>query len=216
MIIRIFLLSMVAIGCSGCIGVAFDRTRAEIIEKPIPLKPHSSGPDRWACQPDPAVNYSTKNDFIESWGEPLSKEELNHTETWTYAEDNRWCGFWVAYIVPIPIQLPVCETYDKITFVNDLAVRASSRRFVRSGFGIGLAPSIGPVPVFFVEGKVTQDRPSIEKILSEEDNTCVSKPVTNTNALNEEGSLEDYFPQTVFCFSEGKRQWVERSLCDLK
>ena len=214
MIIKTLLLSMMAIGCTGCIGVMLERTTAEIIEKPIPLKPDSSVPDRWACQPDPAVNYSTKNDFIESWGEPLSKEVFAHSETWTYAENSRWCGLWVAFIVPIPIQLPVCETYDKITFDNDLAVRASSRRFVSSGFGIVLARSIGPVPVLFVEGKVTQNKPSIEKILSEEDNTCVGKPARGTNTLNEKSSLKDSIPHTVSCFSDGKRQWVEQSLCD--
>lgn len=178
---------MVTIACSGCVGVSFDRTETVSIDKPIPLRDTSwtfDGFTRWACQPDPEADHRTKSDFLESWGEPQSKEVLAGKESWLYAESHRWCGVWLGLlIVPVPIILPVCQTFDKITFDNDLAIHASSQRFVQTSTGIAFVGPMGlpipiPIPYYARAGNVTE-RGSIAMTFpsSESDFSCAWKPL---------------------------------------
>ncbi len=97
MITRCLLSVVLPIACSGCIGLTFDRTTTETIERPIPLRAPLNATayfDRWACQPPPGSTPLTKSDFLASWGEPNSKEVSAEKETWIYAESGRWCGIW--------------------------------------------------------------------------------------------------------------------------
>ena len=178
---RGFLLATLAMSCAGCVGVGFDWTTTENIEMPIPLRAPLAANndfDRWACQPSPDSPLRTKNDFIGTWGEPHSKEVSAEHEIWTYAESGRWCGIWVAYIVPIPMLLPVCKTYDKIIFENNLAVRSSSRRFVRWAFGFAVHPrTLIPWPILSRAGNATENRPGINLLFKpESDESCKNPP----------------------------------------
>lgn len=216
MIARNLLLAMLAIACTGCVGVMFDGTKAETIEMPLPLKYTGWGPEdteRWACQPDPERALQTKSDFLASWGEPQSKEVSAEEETWIYAESGRWCGIWIAFIVPLPAMLPVCETYDKITFKNDLAVRANSRRFVRSAIGI-VGAAASPVPVFTRPGGATDNYPSINPFHKSNHSCEFARQQEEASTSNEVNAIEESTLHTVSCFSGGKRQWVDKSLCD--
>lgn len=193
---------LLVITCTGCFGVAFDGTTTETIENPIPLKASlvtASSVQRWACQPGSYYTPLTKSDFVLSWGEPGTKEVFGERETWRYAESGRWCGVWVSFFVAIPLMLPVCETYDEITFESDLAVSATSRRFVFSAIGFSLVAG----PYFDKAGVATDNGPGNHQ----------GRPPTYCSWRPPEAQ-QPPMPDTVNCFSGGKRQWVERSLCD--
>jgi hypothetical protein len=210
---RAILLAL-AILSTGCIGVAYDRTTIEAIENPIPLRAPLDATadfDRWACQPGPSQALRAKSDILLSWGEPSAKELDAEKETWIYAESGRWCGFWIAFGVALPLMLPVCETYDKITFENDLAVSATSRRFVYSGAMLLFAPYYAGS--FTRAGKSTENSPRIEKGPNEK--LAISCSWRSPRGVSGNGEVvEQSLPDRVSCFSGGKRQWVERSLCD--
>lgn len=187
---------IMSLACTGCIGVGFDRTTTVSIEKPVPLG-HPSWPadgfERWACQADQEQTYRTKSDFIESWGEPHSIEVSNDKETWNYQESGRWCGLWLGLlIVPVPLVLPVCETYDKITFENNLAVRSTSRRFVETATGIMLVGPMGipmPIPFYARAGKVTEKSSSIMTFPpSKSDYSCAWKTPQDDSTMSEENA----------------------------
>ena len=184
--IRKCLLVVMVATCSGCVGIAFDRTKTVSIEKPVPLGHRNwlnSGFERWACQPDLKQAYRTKSDFIAKWGEPHSKELSGNKETWIYAESGRWCGLWIGLVVvPVPLLLPVCETYDKIAFENDRAVSATSSRFVVTATGIAIAGAAGmpipiPVPFYIRAGEFTENDSSVGTFpSSDKDISCIWKP----------------------------------------
>lgn len=164
-IISCLLLFSTLAACSGCAGIMIDRTSSALTERPIPLRapPEATSDfDRWACQPNDDSRQATKDDFLIAWGEPLRKEINGNTEVWHYAEGRRWCGVWIAFGLPIPILLPVCETYDEVTFESSLSVRARSKRFVRAGFGFTLVPAYpGFLPVLTRAGNADENSPAI-------------------------------------------------------
>src|SRR5262249_52783075 len=110
--------------------------------------PLSLAEDRWACQQsqDPERRLK-KDDFVSAWGEPKEKVTTAKGETWIYLDSWRWCGVWVSFIVPAPLLLPVCETYDRVEFEGEVAVRSQSRRV--DGYGMGVAFYYGLVPIPF-------------------------------------------------------------------
>lgn len=141
------LLLAAAAGCTGCVGLMIDKPWTREIRNPVPLKAKKlfGGPDdleRWACQQGGSVFSppQTKDRVLASWGEPKEKVATTKGETWTYAESGRWCGVWILAILPLPVLLPVCETFDHVVFENDLAVSSASRRMDGFAIGAGIFP----------------------------------------------------------------------------
>jgi hypothetical protein len=167
MIIRSLLLAALASTCAGCVGFALDIPTTHEISNPVPLmaKQGAVGSDaklaRWACQPEATVSVPlTKDHFLGRWGAPAEKVAAAKGETWIYAERNRWCGLWVFVIIPVPFVLPVCDTYDKVTFEGDAAVSSESRRFRNLVMGIGAHP-YGFFPFMSRPGRATENRPQV-------------------------------------------------------
>ena len=145
-ILRFLSGTALAISCAGCFGFLVDKPMTADIRNPSPHKwafMTSGKQDRWACHPVQDLPAPVaKARFLEEWGTPREKMTTPKGETWIYAEEGRWCGLWIAYFVPIPLLLPVCETFDRVDFEGDLAVRSESRR--PQGFGVVL--NLLPVP----------------------------------------------------------------------
>lgn len=139
-ILRFLSSTALGISCAGCFGFLVDKPMTTDIQNPAPRNAAfvtSAKQDRWACQSaqDPPAP-STKDRFLVAWGAPREKVTTSKGETWIYEEQGRWCGLWIAFFVPIPVLLPVCETFDRVDFEGDLAVRSESRR--PQGFGVVL------------------------------------------------------------------------------
>ncbi|MDH4323348.1 MAG: hypothetical protein OEW90_04330 [Betaproteobacteria bacterium] len=167
MIIRSLLLAALASACAGCVGFAVDIPTTHEIPNPVPLMAKGGGfgtadkQARWACQSDAQASAPlTKNHFLNTWGAPMAKVATAKGETWIYEERNRWCGLWVFVIVPVPVVLPFCDTYDKVSFEGDFAVSSQSRRFRDLVMGIGAHP-YGIVPFMSRPGRVTENRPVV-------------------------------------------------------
>src|SRR5215467_6576868 len=125
MILRVLPCVAAAVLCSGCFGFLVDKPFTTEIQHPMPNKAPNLPPgrDRWAVESYP-TSPLTKDHFLAAWGVPREKLTTPKGETWIYAENARWCGLWVAFVVPIPLLLPVCETYDRVAFEGDAAVRS--------------------------------------------------------------------------------------------
>ncbi len=88
----------------------------------------------------PLSSVSTKKDFIELWGKPdVINPTSDNTETWIYKR-HLWCGAIPAFILPVPLVLPVCDGYERIEFQNDNVVNLHIRRTVTGGFLITFIP----------------------------------------------------------------------------
>lgn len=151
-----------AISCSGCAGILFDSSRHSEIDHPVPRTTDQvfSKAERWACQPagEPSVR-ATRDDFLKHWGEPQSRIVSGNNETWRYSEaEKRWCGVWLVFVVPIPLLLPICDTYDTVEFKDGIALHSSSRRFHTTG----LFATIFPYPIAGIlrDGGVTEGHPN--------------------------------------------------------
>ena len=61
----------------------------------------------------------SKQDFLSGRGHPDEIITINSVEeVWVY-EKSIWCGLVVAYIIPVPLVLPVCDGVDRITFEGE-------------------------------------------------------------------------------------------------
>jgi hypothetical protein len=168
MIARTLLIASLAAGCTGCVGLMVDQPWTQEIRNPVPLKAEKffGGPndlDRWACQPGsgPAVP-QTKDRFLGAWGVPKEKVPTAKGETWIYSESGRWCGLWVFFVLPLPILLPVCETFDHVVFEDERAVRSASRRMDGAGIGLGFHPAaMWPLPFLIRPARVTDVQPGV-------------------------------------------------------
>ena len=75
-----------------------------------------------------------KEGFLRRRSEPgeilhISEDE----EIWVY-ERKDWCGAVLVYMLPAPFMLPVCDTFEHITFEGETVKRAHIRRVDASGF----------------------------------------------------------------------------------
>jgi len=157
------------------------------VEKPVPLTDQQKGAvsgdfNRWACESQ-STSFTplSKDHFLSAWGEPKEKIVTVTGETWIYRETGRWCGLWLAVIIPIPFVLPVCETFDYVYFEQDVALRIKSRRIVQSSAGIMLTP-YGFVPGYARSGKITENKASINTFpghKSPDENMCSDNAVRN-------------------------------------
>jgi hypothetical protein len=154
----------------GCVGLVVS-TPAELEVKHPGA--HKSGlfgqsPARWACE-RPARGV-TKSDFVRVWGRPERIVATAAGETWTYGEDARWCGAYLLLLVPVPLMLPVCRTFDEVDFVGETALRSRTRRMDAFGAGITFMPTAIPFPIPFPfalrNATADENQPAIETIWS--------------------------------------------------
>jgi hypothetical protein len=92
----------------------------------------------WKATKDNESNYNsliekgiwpTKHDFIKYRGEPDEiKTVSGNIETWSYNE-KVWCGYGPHFLILVPIVLPVCNGYSRITFEDDAAVKINHKVF---------------------------------------------------------------------------------------
>ena len=74
---------------------------------------------------DENQNY-TKQEVLEVWGQPESKETEGLFEKWRYNQDSlAWAGVIPMFIVPIPLVAPVGKNGVVLTFEGDSLVKAS-------------------------------------------------------------------------------------------
>ena len=205
-IVRSLLLAALATACAGCVGLSIDLPRTQEIQNPVPLKVKKafggdSDFERWACQPD--TGPSTRNNFLLAWGAPSEKVATTKGETWIYAESGRWCGLWIFAILPVPLVLPVCETFDKVDFEGEVAVNSVSRRISGLSMGVGLSPYSFPLIPFVIRpGRITENRPQVLAFPGTQLNLACARPAVSAG--------EDL----VSCVASGARQWTYRSKCD--
>jgi hypothetical protein len=62
-------------------------------------------------------------------------------------------------ILPLPMLLPVCETFDHVRFEDELAVGSVSRRMDGFAFGMGLFPL--PFVAVFRPAYATESQPRV-------------------------------------------------------
>jgi hypothetical protein len=106
--------------------------------------------------------------------------------------------------------LPVCETYDRVVFEGDRAVRATSRRLTGSGAGIGVHPAAPmPIPFSIRPGRVTENRPRIGGVPGVEGRDYTSARVSAAPRATPGPAGEQ-----VNCVSGGARRWTQPANCD--
>jgi hypothetical protein len=182
MIIRPLMLVALATSCAGCAGFAINLPQTHEIKNPVPFREKQifgdkDDFDRWACQPDFwSSTPLTKSDFLQAWGAPREKVIAPKGETWIYAESNRWCGLWLVVILPVPLVLPVCDTYDKVSFEGELAVSSVSHRIPWFGMGAVFIPPIAAGAAMSRPGRVTENSAQVGSLFkpggSHGDLTC--------------------------------------------
>lgn len=169
--LRALLMVVAAASCAGCFGFLVDKPYTTDIRNPVPSKASGEGPlyllsrkQRWACERS-SERYS-KEQFLNAWGQPREKVPTPQGETWIYEDSRRWCGIWVSFIVPVPLLLPICETFDHVEFEGELAVRSKSRR--ADGYGIGLTfYMFAPIPLMVTPARATEGNPMVDRTMTE-------------------------------------------------
>lgn len=209
------LLAALVLACSGCVGFIADVSDNQEIRNPVPLRAEKlfgGDADRWACQPPDPSTPLTRKDFLAAWGEPAEKLVRAGGETWVYAERGRWCGALLLVLVPVPAMLPLCETYDRVEFEGDRAIRSTSRRLAASGAGIGVFP-VAPVPVpFWIRpGKVTENRPLVGSVPGQDRRIDLACAPVAAGAPRATTPPADGL---VNCVSGGERRWTQPANCD--
>lgn len=138
---------------SGCIGfgvVTPTECRAD-----IPLNNYIYEKDKWGPLPKEMTseqdefsekNYLPEKDvFRQIWGEPDEIIHLSEDEETFVYKRKIWCGAIPAYIVMLPLILPTCEGFDRITFKGNAAKHIHFRREDGYGF-IFPAAAGGSIP----------------------------------------------------------------------
>lgn len=116
---------------SGCFGLA--------VTYPAVCENETPSPEIHGLFSMPPFFSGDKGDFLEKWGKPdgvISTSEGR--EIWTY-ERNLWCGVTPAFVVIVPLLLPLCDGYDEIEFDGDRAVNLNTRHSVTAGI---IIPSV--------------------------------------------------------------------------
>jgi hypothetical protein len=109
------LLTVFTSGC-GVVGVA--------TVSPTECSPTEAKVFEWEATGTTEENYvldrkPSKQDFLSGRGHPDEIITVNSVEeVWVYKR-SIWCGFVVAYIIPVPLVLPVCDGVDRITFEGE-------------------------------------------------------------------------------------------------
>lgn len=84
----------------------------------------------------------TKTELLNERGQPDEiKRAAKNEEIWTYyVSKDLWCGVVPAFVIPVPLLLPICNDYDQFTFVGDESKEAQAIRVMQSGAMFPFAP----------------------------------------------------------------------------
>jgi hypothetical protein len=134
-VLAILCASFMALTLSGCFGLATylpDECKNET--------PTTSARLGGGWKKAPLSSMPTKADFLRAWGKPnMITSTSENTETWIY-ERHLWCGVMPAFILAVPLLLPVCDGFERIEFQGDDAKRLHIRRIVESGYILLIFP----------------------------------------------------------------------------
>jgi hypothetical protein len=133
----ITLLSSLVSGCVGYVHVTPTECSAD-----LPIVDYIYEKDKWGPINRNIMTSTTlpdKDDFIKEWGEPDETIKVSDDETTLVYKRKIWCGSVPAYIIPVPLVLPTCDGFDRITFKGDTATHIHFKRSDSSGimFPIG-------------------------------------------------------------------------------
>jgi hypothetical protein len=96
--------------------------------------------DSGGLQKIPPSFPTTKAEILKVLGKPDTiNPTYDNAETWVYKKKHLWCGFIPAFLLPLPLLLPVCDGFEKIEFEGDIAKHMHIRRIVKTGV-FGLLP----------------------------------------------------------------------------
>jgi len=104
---------------AGCVGVG----------AVVPAEWIKSGPDGESVWP-PRVTPAAV----------LTKQATADGEIWTYTESNDWCG---AFVVVVPLMLPLCEHTRAFTFRGEVLVQEKVRGTRYKGLMCSILPIEG-------------------------------------------------------------------------
>lgn len=95
---NIFIAIILAVTLSGCVGVW--------------VSGNATG------EANVLSNNNAGNSGLTYFG--IESAKNNHPENGTqiYNEQNEWCGLTIWAVIPIPLLLPVCKSYEQVTFSN--------------------------------------------------------------------------------------------------
>ncbi len=125
---KIFFTVCAVLMLSGCVGL--------VVYYPGECKNETpTTKARWLSEWErvPPSTIPTKADFLKNWGKPetiISTSEK--TETWIYKR-HLWCGMLPAFVIALPLMLPVCDGFEKIDFDGNYAKSLDIRRTLKEG-----------------------------------------------------------------------------------
>ncbi|MGD9969371.1 MAG: hypothetical protein AB7S65_02870 [Sulfuricurvum sp.] len=127
------LLSSLVSGCVGYVHVSPTECSAD-----LPIIDYIYEKDNWGptkLNHTMMINtLALKNEFIHEWGEPDEIIRINDDETiLVYNKKKIWCGAVPVYLIPVPLVLPACDGFDRITFKGDTANHVHFKRADMSG-----------------------------------------------------------------------------------
>ncbi|TSK08047.1 MAG: hypothetical protein FPO08_01655 [Geobacter sp.] len=71
---------------------------------------------------------STKSEFLKEWGKPDEIQSgPDGKDTWVY-RGKMWCGPIPVILLPVPLLLPLCDRFDRITFNGERGESLHTRR----------------------------------------------------------------------------------------
>lgn len=133
-ILHLFAISLLSSLVSGCVG--YVHVSPTECSSDLPIIDYIYEKDKWG-----PINKSTmtinklpsKDEFIKEWGEP--DETIRTTDDIVTLIYNRkiWCGSVPVFIIPVPLVLPTCDGFERITFKGDTATHIHFKRADASG-----------------------------------------------------------------------------------
>jgi len=151
----IALLSSVTAGCFGG-GVVYMTE----CESSVPICNYKYSKEEWG----PTENFGKmdypqvpnclplKENFLAEWGRPSDTIMVSEDEvTFVYKTVDIWCGVVPTWGVPVPLVVPACEGFDRITFKGDKATYLQFKRVNKTGFAT--------IPMLWAGGKMPNPCP---------------------------------------------------------
>ncbi|WP_144391514.1 hypothetical protein [Pleionea sediminis] len=120
-VVQVGIVLLGVIHLTGCIGFGATYSGTEVIEKPQLSSRYS---DKKILESTEESELLTKDDVLEAFGKPTEVTTKDTLEVLYYEGEREWCGLIPVVIVPIPLFLPVCETYKRFTIENDVVIKA--------------------------------------------------------------------------------------------
>jgi hypothetical protein len=153
--------ALLSTSVAGCFGVAVIHTTE--CRSDVPICGYFYEKDKWGPQSSPKPNpLPIKDDFIKIWGEPSETQSISENEVILVYKRELWCGVVPSWGVLIPLVLPTCDGFDRITFKDNRATHIHFKRenLVGGYFllttGIGDKSKTCPVPCSHLNGTLSQ------------------------------------------------------------